>query len=117
MVEATSLLGLDDIIDERARRAVMAVLYVEDSSFSYLREKTQLTAGNLGAHLRVLEQAGYVQVKKTRVQGVHRKARESPSAEIVAEPHGRVQLLDGFISTAALFPIARLGDSLKDCAT
>jgi DNA-binding MarR family transcriptional regulator len=65
MVEATSLLGLDDIIDERARRAVMAVLYVEDSSFSYLREKTQLTAGNLGAHLRVLEQAGYVQVKKT----------------------------------------------------
>ena len=43
----------------------MAVLYVEDSSFSYLREKTGLTAGNLGAHLRVLEQAGYVQVKKS----------------------------------------------------
>jgi DNA-binding MarR family transcriptional regulator len=65
MVEATSLLGLDDVIDERARRAIMAILYVEDSSFRYLREKTGLTAGNLGAHLRVLEQAEYVQVKKS----------------------------------------------------
>lgn len=65
MVEATSLLQLDDVIDERSRRAIMAVLYMEDSSFGYLQDKTGLTAGNLGAHLRVLEEAGYIQVKKT----------------------------------------------------
>lgn len=65
MVEATSLLQLDDVIDERSRRAIMAILYMEDSSFGYLHDKTGLTAGNLGAHLRVLEEAGYIQVKKT----------------------------------------------------
>lgn len=59
-----SLLGLDDVIDERARRAIVAILYMGDSGFQYLREKTGLTAGKLGAHVRVLEQAGYVQVKK-----------------------------------------------------
>ena len=65
MVEATSLLDLDEIIDERSRRAIMAILYMEDSSFGYLRGKTGLTAGNLGAHLKVLEEAGYIQVKKS----------------------------------------------------
>ena len=65
MVEAASLLRLDDVIDEKSRRAIMAIIYVEDSSFGYLQHKTGLTAGNLGAHLRVLEEAGYIQVKKT----------------------------------------------------
>jgi DNA-binding MarR family transcriptional regulator len=57
-------LGLDDVIDERARRTIMAILYMEDSGFRYLREKTRLTAGNLVAHLMMLEQAEYIQVKK-----------------------------------------------------
>lgn len=64
MVDATSLLQLNDVIDERSRRAIMAILYVEESSFGYLCSKIGLTAGNLGAHLKVLEDAGFIQVKK-----------------------------------------------------
>lgn len=43
----------------------MAILYIEDSSFGYLQGKMGLTAGNLGAHLKVLDEAGYIQVKKS----------------------------------------------------
>ena len=37
---------------------------VEDAEFTYLREQVRATDGNLGAHLRKLEEAGYVDVTK-----------------------------------------------------
>lgn len=56
---------LDEIIHSRIRLAVMAILAaVEDAEFTYLREKVNATDGNLGAHLRKLEEAGYVAVRK-----------------------------------------------------
>lgn len=56
---------LDDVIHSRIRLAIMAILAaVEDADFTYLRDKTGATDGNLGAHLRKLEDAGYVSVKK-----------------------------------------------------
>lgn len=56
---------LDDVIHSRIRLAAMAVLAaVEDAEFTSLRERVQATDGNLGAHLRKLEEAGYVAVSK-----------------------------------------------------
>ncbi|MGH7476291.1 MAG: winged helix-turn-helix domain-containing protein [Longimicrobiales bacterium] len=56
---------LDDVIHSRIRLAVMAILVaVEDAEFTYLRERVGATDGNLGAHLRKLEDAGYVAAKK-----------------------------------------------------
>lgn len=56
---------LDDVIHSRIRLAVMSILAgVEEAEFTYLRDRTGATDGNLGAHLRKLEEAGYVGVEK-----------------------------------------------------
>lgn len=56
---------LDDVIHSRIRLAAMAILAAtEEAEFTYLRERTGATDGNLGAHLKRLEQAGYVAVDK-----------------------------------------------------
>ena len=57
---------LDDIIHSRIRLAVMAVLAsVDEAEFTFLREKVQATDGNLSIHIRKLEEAKYVNVRKT----------------------------------------------------
>lgn len=59
---------LDGVIHSRIRLAVMAILAaVDDAEFTYLRDRTGATDGNLGAHLRKLEEAGYVDVDKSFV--------------------------------------------------
>lgn len=56
---------LDDLIHSRIRLAVMAILGSADQAeFTYLRDRTGATDGNLGAHLRKLEEAGYVEAVK-----------------------------------------------------
>ncbi|HUF26432.1 MAG TPA: transcriptional regulator [Gemmatimonadaceae bacterium] len=59
---------LDEIIHSRIRLAVMALLAaVDDAEFSYVRDRIQATDGNLGAHLRTLEDAGYIHAGKSFV--------------------------------------------------
>lgn len=56
---------LDDIIHSRIRLAIMAVLAgVERGEFTFLREQVGATDGNLGTHLKKLEDAGYVTAHK-----------------------------------------------------
>lgn len=56
---------LDPLIHSRIRLSVLSVLIgVEDAEFTYLREQVKTTDGNLGAHLRKLERAGYVLVSR-----------------------------------------------------
>lgn len=57
---------LDDIIHSRIRLAVMAVLAsVDEADFTFIRDKIQATDGNLSIHIRKLEDAKYVNVRKT----------------------------------------------------
>jgi DNA-binding MarR family transcriptional regulator len=57
---------LDEVIHSRIRLAAMSILAgVESAEFTYLRDRTGATDGNLGAHMRKLEEAGYVAVEKT----------------------------------------------------
>lgn len=59
---------LDDVIHSRIRLAIMAMLSaVERAEFTYIRGKVNTSDGNLGMHLRKLEEAGYVVVRKTFV--------------------------------------------------
>ena len=47
----------------------MAQLYVVQSAdFLFLQSQTQMTPGNLSAHLRKLEDAGYVEVTKEFIE-------------------------------------------------
>ena len=56
---------LDDTLQARIRVAIMAVLVsVVDADFNFLREMVKTTDGNLSTHLRKLEDAGYVSMKK-----------------------------------------------------
>jgi DNA-binding PadR family transcriptional regulator len=55
----------------------MALLItVEEAEFIYLREKVNATDGNLSVHLKKLEDAGYVSVKK---EFIKRKPRTTYS--------------------------------------
>ena len=57
---------LDRLIHEPARLLIVTILStVESADFLYLQRETELTKGNLSAHLRNLEDAGYVNIQKT----------------------------------------------------
>lgn len=57
---------IDDVIHSRIRTAIMAVLVsVEEAEFKYLKEKINATDGNLSVHIKKLEDAGYLSVKKS----------------------------------------------------
>ena len=57
---------VDRLIHEPARLLIVTLLYpVEKVDFLYLLHETQLTKGNLSAHLSKLEDAGYLGIEKT----------------------------------------------------
>lgn len=55
----------NDIFSAKVRLGIMTLLItMEDVDFSTLKTELKATDGNLGAHMRVLEEKGYVVVKK-----------------------------------------------------
>ena len=61
-----SLTELDRLIHEPARLLIVTILStVESADFLFLQRETDLTKGNLSAHLSKLEDAGYVNIEKT----------------------------------------------------
>ena len=72
---------LNEIIHQPVRLRIMATLVTleqnDEVDFIYLRDLLDVTDGNLGAHLRKLEEAGYVTINKTFVE---RKPRTYVSA-------------------------------------
>lgn len=60
------LAGLDRVIHEPARLAIMTILYgAGEADFLYLQRECGLTQGNLSSHLAKLEEAEYVAIEKT----------------------------------------------------
>ena len=63
---------LNETIHQTVRLRIMAALVTLDAGnevdFAYLRDLLDVTDGNLGAHLRKLEDAGYIAVKKVFVE-------------------------------------------------
>lgn len=56
---------LDPVVHGKMRLAILSLLSgVDQAEFTWLREKTGSTDGNLGAHLMKLEEAGYLAVDK-----------------------------------------------------
>ncbi len=57
---------LDPVIHSQVRLAVMSILMTaRQADFNYLKKETGTTDGNLSSHLSKLEEAGYIQVKKS----------------------------------------------------
>jgi DNA-binding MarR family transcriptional regulator len=62
---ADPVAGIDETFHAPARLGIMTLLLQEGASnFPTLKKTLGLTDGNLGAHIRVLEQAGYIEVEK-----------------------------------------------------
>ena len=72
---------LNETIHQSVRLRIMAALVSlkpgDEVDFTYLRDLLEVTDGNLGAHLRKLEEAGYIVINKTFVE---RKPRSFISA-------------------------------------
>ena len=73
---------LNPLLHSRLRLAVMSLLVsVEEADFTWLREKTGATAGNLSVQLDKLSGAGYIRVKKEGGRHVHRAASRRTAGE------------------------------------
>lgn len=56
---------LDDDVHQRVRLGILAALVgLTRADFTHLKRELALTDGNLGRHLEVLEQAGFVQLTR-----------------------------------------------------
>ena len=56
---------LNKLFDNRVRLGVMSILMVNDlADFTTLRDMLELSDGRLASHLKALEQAGFIEVKK-----------------------------------------------------
>jgi hypothetical protein len=56
---------LDPILHSQLRLAVISLLLgVKEAEFTYLKEKTDATAGNLSVQINKLKEAGYIDVIK-----------------------------------------------------
>lgn len=56
---------LDPILHSQLRLAVMSLLIgVKEAEFTFLKEKTNATAGNLSVQIQKLKEAGYIEVTK-----------------------------------------------------
>ena len=56
---------LDPILHSQLRLAVISLLIsLKEAEFTYLREKTNATAGNLSVQINKLKDAGYIDVLK-----------------------------------------------------
>ena len=58
--------NLDPLLHSQLRLAVMSLLIsLESAEFTFLKEKTKSTAGNLSVQLDKLSEAGYISIKKS----------------------------------------------------
>jgi len=56
---------LDPILHSQLRLAVVSLLIsVKEAEFTYIKEKTNATAGNLSVQINKLKEAGYIEVIK-----------------------------------------------------
>lgn len=57
---------LDPLLHSQLRLAIMSLLIsVESAEFTFIKEKTNSTAGNLSVQIDKLSTAGYIEVNKT----------------------------------------------------
>ena len=58
--------SLDPLLHSQLRLAVVSLLIsVEEADFTFIKEKTEATAGNLSVQIDKLEKAGYINVEKS----------------------------------------------------
>lgn len=60
------LAELDPLLHSQLRLGIMSILMsVESAEFTFLKEKTNSTAGNISVQLDKLSEAGYISIEKS----------------------------------------------------
>jgi DNA-binding HxlR family transcriptional regulator len=96
-------LALDTLIHERARLGIVSALAVSDRlAFTELRQILDITDGNLSAHARKLEDAGYIECRKSFAGRV-------PRTDYRLTPLGRARLTEYLAHMEALIQVTREG--------
>ena len=94
------LANFNKAFESKARLGIMSVLMVNDAvSFNSLKELLSLTDGNLATHLRALEDAGYLTVRKEFI-GRKPNTTYSVSEEGKKAFHEHLNELEKFIKGA-----------------
>jgi DNA-binding transcriptional ArsR family regulator len=58
--------SLDPLLHSQLRLAIISILIsVEEAEFSFLKEKTNATSGNISVQLDKLQEANYISIVKT----------------------------------------------------
>jgi len=61
-----SILELDRVVHEPARFLILSILTsAEEVEFKFLEEATGLTKGNISSHASKLDEAGYIEIRKS----------------------------------------------------
>ena len=101
--KAAGPLDLDSLIHERVRLGIVSALSVNDQlAFTELRQILDTTDGNLSAHARKLEDAGYIDCRKSFAGRV-------PRTEYSLTTLGRSRLSDYLTHMEALIQMTRQG--------
>lgn len=95
--------GLDRVIHERARLGLMTSLAASPDGVTFveLKEQCRLTDGNLGRHLKVLEEAGLIELWK-RGAGRNQQTLVRLTATGRAEFLKYLEVLEQVVRDAAL---------------
>lgn len=98
-------LGFDDVVHQRTRLGILAVLAeATEADFTYLRKTLDLTDGNLGRHLEILAGAGLIAISK----GYHGRR---PRTRVTITTQGRRALRHELASMQALIHRLDTADS------
>ena len=93
--------AIDELLQSRVRLAIVAYLAsTREAEFSVLRATIKTTDGNASAHLRKLEDAGYVSMQK-------RFVARKPQTRYALTERGRKALLAYVAHLEKLLPAAR----------
>lgn len=64
-LDAKTVASLDRVLHEPARLSLVACLsIVEEADFVFLQSQTGMSGGNLSSHVKKLEGAGYISIRK-----------------------------------------------------
>jgi DNA-binding transcriptional ArsR family regulator len=96
--------AIDEILHSRVRLAIVAFLTgAKTADFAAVRDATKTTDGNASIHLRKLEDAGYVAMRK-------RFVARKPQTLYSLTDRGRKALLDYVAHLEALLPPSGRGE-------
>jgi DNA-binding MarR family transcriptional regulator len=100
--------GIDRIMHERARLSILTSLFVNPSGYNFneLKKLCNLTDGNLSRHLKILKEAGMIEV----VKGY---ANNKPLTTCRLTKEGRARFIDYMAELEKVFKDAELSEAYK----